>query len=358
MSVLPDSQRFESLDALKCLCMLLIIPLHYPFFPPIADHYPYIARFAVPVFFVITGFFFEMKWPHVSAKKQAVKLLRLLLAGSVLYIITQAVTLTAAGESLRSMFPSIIGHNGIAAYLRDVFLFNCHPVPWAFHLWYLQALLYAWLIVFAIRRILGNIGRNLLYLSIPFLLFGAATFSNYSTLIIGYIFRTEETRNFLFCGIPYIALGSMIFTFREPLCRAFSKRVLFLLFILFCLLARTEEYLLSSLRRGPTHDYYFSTPFQAASFFLLFLQFSRCPSASLFIRPLAYIGRRYASTVYIIHLAAAPLILQLLSALHLSGFFSRINGIPIAIFLGSVASSAALSAAGALLRRCFSSRNK
>ena len=76
-------KRYNNIDALKALCAFLVICIHCPF-PGLAGEYVVaLSRIAVPIFFMITGYFYKPE--ENPEKRQIIKLLKIILLASVLY---------------------------------------------------------------------------------------------------------------------------------------------------------------------------------------------------------------------------------------------------------------------------------
>lgn len=57
-----EQSRYNGLDILKCICAFLIIIIHTPFDSVFSDYLVALARIAVPVFLMITGFFISISF--------------------------------------------------------------------------------------------------------------------------------------------------------------------------------------------------------------------------------------------------------------------------------------------------------
>lgn len=339
-SAQQPASRFAGLDVLKCICAFMVVLVHCSYGSASISVIIPVLRMAVPVFFMISGFFFEQRWPHVHLRRQILKALRMLLAGAVIYLILLALTCRSTGTTLSACMALTADGMGAGFLLRNALLFNSCPLPNAEHLWYLAALIYTLCIVWTVRRILGRTGMFLLYLGTPFLLLGAAVLSNYSTLITGYRFYVFETRNFLLCGIPYFCLGSLIFTARDFLAAHINRKVLWAMFLLLCVSACAEEQFLLGVRTINALDFYFSTPFQAVCAFLLFLNLPHAQSP--LYRPLSTIGRKHSGVIYLVHLASGSLVRSAAAAIGLHAAYEALA--PLALFLSALAVSIAYRA--------------
>ena len=53
-----EEKRNNSIDNLKAICTFLIVCIHVPFPGEIGAYFITLTRIAVPIFFMITGFFY------------------------------------------------------------------------------------------------------------------------------------------------------------------------------------------------------------------------------------------------------------------------------------------------------------
>ena len=52
-----EQSRAASLDVLKAICAFLVVCIHVPFPGKVGEYFTALTRVAVPIFFMITGFF-------------------------------------------------------------------------------------------------------------------------------------------------------------------------------------------------------------------------------------------------------------------------------------------------------------
>ncbi len=78
------SERIVNIDILKGICAYLVVIIHY-YFPIKHSYVEAIARMAVPVFFMISGYYCVGEWEEV--KRKVVRLLSIFLMGEVIYFI-------------------------------------------------------------------------------------------------------------------------------------------------------------------------------------------------------------------------------------------------------------------------------
>ena len=60
-------RRWTCIDILKCLAAIAVVEIHKPLEIQGGDEFLILCRFAVPVFFMITGFFFMIFFTLLSS---------------------------------------------------------------------------------------------------------------------------------------------------------------------------------------------------------------------------------------------------------------------------------------------------
>lgn len=275
-------QRNYSIDTLKALCAFLVIILHVAW--AYTDTFLPLARAAVPVFFMISGYFmYRDSAAGVGADRlrRALRRIGMITLWATLLFIGWS-ELMSLVQNHRLFTPSI------AETLIDWALFN--DCPFGYHLWYLYAYIYVLLIIGLIDRA----GKwRLLFRITPFLLLALPLYSLFTGGDTVYL------RNFLFEGLPYFALGAYFKSLKAvPRLRGAHWWVL-----LFCLTSIGESIILTRMGLPCRREMYISTPLLAISLFLMFLSI---PTH----RPtwLSKLGERDSLYIYILH----PIFIQLL----------------------------------------------
>lgn len=172
-------KRENNLDVLKTICAFLVICIHVPFPGYLGAIITPLARIAVPIFFMITGYFY--KKTATKPFKQIKKIIILIILSNLLYFIFDVIT----KQNIMHIF-------SLKSFIKLIF-FN--ESPFAGHLWYLNALLYILIIMYLVDKI--KIRKNLYY-AIPILLLIDLIFGKYSMLLLGRQFPYIIVRNFLF----------------------------------------------------------------------------------------------------------------------------------------------------------------
>ena len=77
------TERMHSLDKLKTLCSFLVVCIHAPFPGEFGKYFMALTRIAVPIFFMISGYFYNQK----TCKEQKKKIALLTLYANAFYFI-------------------------------------------------------------------------------------------------------------------------------------------------------------------------------------------------------------------------------------------------------------------------------
>lgn len=259
---------------------------------------------AVPVFFMVTGFFYSDVVERNAEKRQIVKILKLILFSNLLYFawnLLLGIAMYIFSGDIHS-FADMANKLNYPINVFSMFSGNhmfkillCNVSPFSEHLWYLNAILYVLVIAYLIRKT-GMF--KILYYITPTLLCADLIFGKYSVAIFGKSFDIVCVRNFLCVGIPYFMLGNVIRNVHNKKCFACKKSLLILCTGICVVLCIAERQIIVSLGINSTRDHYISTTFLACMLFILFLNsFKSVSEENIF----AVIGRKYSSLIYIFH---------------------------------------------------------
>ena len=166
-----------------------------------------LSRFAVPFFFLLSGFFsyFEDASKAIEKYKvRCIRLLKLLIVSNIIYFIFYDVI----RDFSISKWMSLIDVGQIYQYI----IFNTSPTGG--HLWFIQSLIYCYLLFFIMTKL--DIKINKLYVYIPILLIFNLILGEFSRLTANpysYYFH----RNFFFTALPFFVLGYLIRDKKEKL---------------------------------------------------------------------------------------------------------------------------------------------
>lgn len=195
--------RNRVLDAAKASAAYFVILLHIHFPGTAGDIVNALARFAVPLFFMVSGYFCYSEKGDICKKLPGKfgHILQLTMGSLFFYIIWGCVRRSLRGEDSFQWLKSLLQQK----YVKEFILYN-NTSPVKFHLWFLAALLYCYLIFLAVEHFQLQIVAGIL---IPLLLAGNFYFGE-GAAWRGTAFRTMIYRNWLFTGMPFFMMGYWI----------------------------------------------------------------------------------------------------------------------------------------------------
>ena len=279
-----EQSRADNIDILKAICAFLIVCIHVPFPGKVGAYFTTLTRVAVPVFFMITGYFYSDTIARHKEKHQIKKIGGLIIEANIIFFIWNIALDILRREDIISYIQSIFTGKNLLEFLA------LNESPLAGHLWYLGAILYVLVIVLLVDRF--NCKKVLYYLT-PVLLIVDLVFGKYSLLIFHREFPYILVRNFLCVGIPYFCIGNLIREKRSS--EKWNEKVLRTLIVVFAITGLTERFALVNAGLNATRDHYISTTFLAICLFVYTLK------SDWHNKELTVIGRKYSTWLYIVH---------------------------------------------------------
>lgn len=291
--------RNKSLDILKFVSSLFVVMIHYPFPEPYGTVIKAFGRFALPVFFMTSGFFSY----SISAKscdkirKRALHLFKIFIMSFILYYISYIVL------NHRFYSDEWLADTGACIYYFRVLFLN-HPISSYFiHLWFLTALIYCYFILWFLIKINKTKYMKLFVFILPFtVLFFDVIFAKQGGDNNAALFG----RNFLAMGMPFFALGYLIKEKEEKL-RDVKLSVLLAVSV-FSILLFAAEY--KFLNNGS--ELYLASALFAVCLFVICIKYK-----STYKSRYAFLISESPLYIYIIHLMIARIIYALNSHIHM-----------------------------------------
>ena len=247
-----------------------------------------VARVAVPIFFMLSGYFYPDTCSKQRATKKILQHLKIIIFLNLLYFFWQSGVNYISG----TLGDFITKTFSLKMLMKMLFL---NVSPFSGHLWYLNALLYVLVIIYYLDK---NGKREILYFLTPFLLLCDLMFGKYSLLIMHRELPYILVRNFMFVGLPYFAIGCFIKVKKNFLEKYFNNIILKLFVTVFLVCNIFERILLIKYEVNAARNHYIFTTFLA---FTLFLSALRYDKNSKIVKGLACIGRKYSGGIYVIH---------------------------------------------------------
>ena len=280
-------KRNYGLDFLKCICAFMVVCIHTSFPGIVGKAVVPICRIAVPLFFMITGYYYSNTSIKKKELKQIGKIFRLVVLTNIVYFVFSVMQCLQSGDSLPSFLRSALS---IKSILKFVLL---NDSPFGVHLWYLGAILYVLLIVFVIER---KWDRKCLYPIVPILLLTDLVLGKYSLLLLGRTFPYILVRNFLCVGLPYFLIGDMLFRYKIRM----KSRNTLILSVVFAGVTLAERYLLGRFELNTTRDHYIGTTFMAVCVFLSALHYEGGKESKI-KNAVCFAGSKLSTNIYILH---------------------------------------------------------
>ena len=194
---MEKNSRKDSFDVVKCFAAFFVVQLHtIP--ATVCPLLNVIARLAVPLFFLITGYYYTSIVEKGKYGVQLKKIFLLAIASSLFYWIyygCMALKNNVFYQWFMDTFNSISILNWV--------LIN--DTPGIGHLWYLYAMLYSFIAIYVIDKLKIKVKWVIPILFLIGLYVGCKGWP-YSWY-----------RNWAFMGVPYILLGRIIFEYKEML---------------------------------------------------------------------------------------------------------------------------------------------
>ena len=306
--------RNNGLDILKFICIVLEILAHTG---ALKNSFPVnlepLCRFVVPIFFMITGFYYDQTEKRGRVMGQIKKVLLLIVIANVTLIVLNMAYCLINSESIIDWALSCFTKRRIF----NMLLFNENCIVGHFgslHIWYLNALLYV-LIISAICRKLGIF--KILFIIAPLLYIGGLVVEYFSSQLIGVNFGAAGYffyyRNFMTLGIPYFCIGFLLNRYKDRF--KWNNIVLMILSIVFIGITFLELYLSDKLSLSSNGEMFIVSPSCSVCVFLLFYNYYKEKRLNWFEKGISFSGRKYVVWIYIFNLPIIVLIMDIMSKL-------------------------------------------
>lgn len=304
-----------SLYTLQGIACMFIVFIHCDFPGQLGEIVNTIARFAVPIFFMVSGYF-NYSASKEKLKSRVLKLIKIFIISSILYI-----TYNNFENLYINNKHNFIEYNLAKLSLQNIFnlvVFNFTYFIYS-HLWFILALMYCY--IFRILTKDKKVEKTYKY--IPIL------------IIVGYILNiyllkkglnmVYLTRNWILMGVPFYILGHLIKEKTDKIAKT-SKLKIILFAIVGLVLSVVERLILKSNNIWRLEIYIGSIIF-AVSIFILAVKEPKLIDIKIF----RVIGEKYSLNIYIIHY----LIADILKKVVINKFNININGyiLPIVVFI-------------------------
>ncbi|MGM9589678.1 MAG: acyltransferase [Faecousia sp.] len=331
------TDRVYGLDILKALCAFCVIIIHIPFPGKTGSYIDALARIAVPVFFMITGYFYVDAMNRKREPAQMKKIFHLCIFANILYFLWNLL-LVCRGGGVKSFFLRMIKPKTLLKFVA----FNVSP--FGGHLWYLGAILYVLIIVYFLNKVFPKYFSRILFIATPVLLLVMQVLDNYLLFFSRNDYPDYLVRNFLFMGIPYFTIGFYLRKYKEAIAKFSENHILHLsMTLFFAITTMIEVRLLFPYGLTFIKDHYLSTTFLSILVFSAFTS----PYWNGKMQFLYHIGRKHSTNIYIIHLMVITVLNVVVRRFPVCDFFEYC--FPVVVYSVSLLISMLLIRAQAIL---------
>lgn len=341
--------RNHSVDILRMVGAFAVINLHS--FSGggvwLAEEIIDICRFAVPMFFLISGYF-AAKFTLKRKVFQILKIFSLAVFSNLLYIVPLFFECNCSWRGLRFALRQLFTQTA----RRDLLLWNESPL--ASHLWFLGALLYVLILDLVFSPLFQKLKQQRLVLwgIVIFLFAEGSTLYHILTLTPGEDFHLCYYRSYLFFALPFYLSGKLLrdSSFEKIALPRFAYPVGI---VLLCGLTLLERYL--TIQRWEVY-----VGSAALAFLLLHLAIthplSTCPKP---VAALAWLGQHTSLLIYIVHIFVQTRVHNLYFSFFLPQYeLSLFHLLPIGILIVSTILAVILHGCAVLFRKLIFRRKK
>ncbi len=194
-----SDQKNYTLELLKLFASYMVVFIHVKFYGGLGIAIETLARFAVPLFFLISGYYSYQIKPE-KILKRAKNILNLSILAVVSYTVFNIVTYLLKGKVGR-VFLYFAKYLDVTR-LGKLFIFNV-PIS-AGHLWFLLALIYVYLVFYWMT--VSRFNEKAMFI-LSFLLLGGHLLLGEGLSMVGIRIPLWWVRNFALMGMPFFLLG-------------------------------------------------------------------------------------------------------------------------------------------------------
>ena len=282
------NKKHMTLELIKLFAAYMVVFIHVPFYGVTGKIIDALARFAVPLFFFISGFF-SFKISLEKIKERIKQILIITVFSSILYFLFKTAVLLYFGNisTVVSYFKGFLNSES----LIDLFVLN---VPFSSgHIWYLLALIYVYIIFYFITKF--RLNEKLIF-SVAFLLLFLHILLGELLGIFGIAIPIHFLRNFALMGFPFFAIGLLTRKHKNKI-QNVSNPILIIAIIIGCI-----ESVFSHLFYGKK-ELYIGSLFILFALVVFFLKYSDVKYPKSF-----YVLTGCSTYIYIFHILVSDVI--------------------------------------------------
>lgn len=311
----------QTLNELKCLACIGVVFIHIKFPGDIGNYIAALSRSAVAIFFLVSGYYLfnqDNKVVEVKLVKRIKHIALLTVLAFAFYFLWESFVRFWGGGLEKVLAWYVEELFTLESFLSLIF-FSVDVVVG--HLWYLVALLQAYIVLFILYKFRLSIVAYIV--AIPLIITHIIVMT--VVTVNGMDISMHIFRSVWFYALPFIVVGMLLKKYEKWL----DQNVIS---ILFCILLAfgvgltlIERTLVGNLQ------VFFGTVFMAISSFMLAVRYPEVRHIKL----LSYIGEKYSTGIYILHWFIMEIFIKLREVLNLNTIvFDWLN--PIFVLLTTI----------------------
>lgn len=195
------AQKNNTLELLKLFASYMVVFIHVLFYGEFGVAIDALARFAVPFFFLVSGYY-SYNITCEKIKKRIKNIFSLFVISVICYAIFQIACLLKYNTN--GLMALLNSYTDLSTYI-DLLVFNVTIISG--HLWYLLAALYVYVIFYFTTKF--KINEKVIFIVSVFLLLLHILLGE-GLAIFGFAVPIGYVRNFALMGIPFFAMGLFV----------------------------------------------------------------------------------------------------------------------------------------------------
>lgn len=275
-------EKNKTLNILKLFAAILVVCIHCKFPGQFGNIIINIARVSVPIFFIISGFY-SYNNSSEKLRKKIKHIFCLIIICNLIYFIWYILLSLFQNNSLKEIFIDIFNIKSIIKF----FIFNDNILRT--HLWFLNALLYLYILKYLYERFFKDKIKFNIIISMISIIF---IFVCYIMLSICFentlADKTYLIRNFVFIGIPFFWMGILLNKYKTD--KKVSNKTLIIFTVISLINVLVESYFYNS-------EVYIGTIIMAITLMLLCIKNPNCFQFEI----LEKFGAKLSLYIYIFH---------------------------------------------------------
>ena len=196
-----NTQKNHTLELIKLFAAYMVVFIHVSFYGELGVVVDGLSRFAVPFFFLVSGYY-SYRINAEKIKKRIVKILTLFIFSAICCAAFEIIVLLKYNTAELSIILNKFAE--LCTYV-NLFVFNLPVISG--HLWYLLAILYVYVIFYFVTKF--HIKERVIFIVSLFLLVAHIVLGEGLSLF-GITLPIPYVRNFALMGIPFFSLGLFV----------------------------------------------------------------------------------------------------------------------------------------------------